>query len=566
MSVETEWVRSASAQFRVDARSETLAPSARPWRAHPSVHWALAGVLLLAGSLQRDLSAEEARLGLSAMERLAPFGQSYGGWDPSILPGRVSPSWLLYRVLGEAWNGWPGLVLVPGAVAVTALCLWLASRCRRYFGPGGDALAVLCFAGSALWLELPGGMMAHALTGLCTVACLGRVLGKGSDWSSGALAALAVLCGGWPALVIIAVPILVLGRRGSYLSVPLLLPPTAALVGWSAWALRAAPAVVWGQALVAPLRQMPGWMELPWILPMLLPALGLAVASLSGALRSCWPPEGRAWALSWAQVGLVTGLLGTFIPGFAPVAWFPLGVAAAVLAAGVLRAFLTSSRVGPKMAGLILGVGVVVNLAWTVLAGPRLVYVIASMGHYREIAIAAGLLTALALAVAVVAAWERRRRWCVASLVVLALAVKLSHAGIYLPERDYRLGQGPWGRAIGQWVPPRWPVYTLHTWPSDLAFHIGRPVRQLVSAQWLAMVATTQPQYILLQQAEFDHWPNDAPAIARIRTFEDDRGGMRVLARTVKDEPAASGMSAQADSVQTPVPQVSPAPPSDEGN
>jgi hypothetical protein len=551
MSVETEAGRSTLQQIRVDARADGR-PGA--WLGHPAVLWAVAAVLLMFGAVERDLSADEARIGLSALERLGPFGQVFGGWEPSILPGRVVPSWLLFKILGEPYYGLSGLVLWPGAVAVTILAVLVAWRAERYFGPGAGLLAILCLCGSALLLELPGGMMAHAMTGVFTVACLGRVLSRGSDLWSGMLAALAVCCGGWPALVLIAAPIMIVGRRGSYLSVQLLFPPAAALIGWSIWALRSAPAVVWGQALIAPLRQSPGWVELPWVLAMLLPGLGLVVAAFSGALRSSWPPTARSWVLGWAQVGLVSGLLGAFVPGMAPAAWFLLAVAVAVLATGILRAFLTSGRVGPRMAGLVLGTAVAVNLVWTALAVPRLVYVIATMGHYREVAIVAGLLTALALAVALVAAWERRRRWCVASLVALALAFKVAHAGIYLPERDYRLGQGPWARAIGQWVPPRCPIYTLHTWPSDLAFHIGRPVRQLVSAGWLALVDTPYPRYVLLQQAEFEHWPDDAPSITKLRSFEDERGGIRVLARTIKDPlPRAQ---TQTNSTPAPAPAV----------
>jgi hypothetical protein len=286
---------------------------------------------------------------------------------------------------------------------------------------------------------------------------------------------------------------------------------------------------------------------------MLLPGLGLAFAALSGSLRASWPAPTRAWALGWVQVGLVAGLLGTFVPGFAPVAWFPLAVSVAILTTGVLRAFLTSGRVGPRMAGLVIGLVALTQIAWTIVAAPRLTYVIATMGYYREVASLAALLTAFALALALVAIWERRRRGCVASLVVLALAIKVAHAGIDLPEREYRLGPGPWARAIGQWVPPRWPIYTLHTWPSDLAFHTGRPLRQLVSADWLANVGTPHPRYVLLQQAEFEHWPADAPTIQVVHSFEDERGGVRVLARTVK-EPAAWASPAAADPTESPAP------------
>jgi hypothetical protein len=75
-------------------------------------------------------------------------------------------------------------------------------------------------------------------------------------------------------------------------------------------------------------------------------------------------------------------------------------------------------------------------------------------------------------------------------------------------------------------------VYTFHDWPPDLAFAIGRPVFQLRSPQHLAFPATKQSKHVLLLDAEFAHWPADAPALFRVATFHDQFGGRRVLART----------------------------------
>ncbi len=68
-------------------------------------------------------------------------------------------------------------------------------------------------------------------------------------------------------------------------------------------------------------------------------------------------------------------------------------------------------------------------------------------------------------------------------MVLVAIALKLAHWGYYVPEMNYRTSAGPWGRAIGQWVPEKHPVYTLHAWPADLAYAINRPVRQLAGPQ-----------------------------------------------------------------------------------
>ena len=98
------------------------------------------------------------------------------------------------------------------------------------------------------------------------------------------------------------------------------------------------------------------------------------------------------------------------------------------------------------------------------------------------------------------------------ALVILTVCVKLVHWGYYVPEWNYRHGQGPWGRAIGQWLLPNWTLYTFHAWPEDLALATGRPVRQLLTPQHLAYPATTEARHVLLQQSEFENWPETRPA------------------------------------------------------
>ena len=123
------------------------------------------------------------------------------------------------------------------------------------------------------------------------------------------------------------------------------------------------------------------------------------------------------------------------------------------------------------------------------------------------------------------------RRGLVA-LVLLTVCLKLVHWGYYVPEWNYRHGQGPWGRAIGQWLLPHWTIYTFHDWPPDLAFAIGRPVFQLRSPQHLAFPASDQSKHVLLLESEFEHWPDDAPGLSKVATFQDQSGERRILART----------------------------------
>ena len=126
--------------------------------------------------------------------------------------------------------------------------------------------------------------------------------------------------------------------------------------------------------------------------------------------------------------------------------------------------------------------------------------------------------------------------------IVLAIGLKLAHWGYYAPEWNYRLSQGPWGRAIGQWIPRKWPLYTFHDWPPDLAFFIGRPVRQLPSPRFLNYLPGPECRFVLLQASEFDNWPDQAPPLTLVARFQDQSGEERILARTPGSSPSPARM------------------------
>ena len=117
--------------------------------------------------------------------------------------------------------------------------------------------------------------------------------------------------------------------------------------------------------------------------------------------------------------------------------------------------------------------------------------------------------------------------------------LKVAHWGYYVPEWNYRTGAGPWGRAIGQWVPEKHPIFVLHSWPADLAFATGRPVRQLPSPQHIEF----QPEQGVevrpapgLRVPEYQNWPKGWPKLIKVAEFEDEMGlSKRILTRT--DEP-----------------------------
>ncbi len=152
--------------------------------------------------------------------------------------------------------------------------------------------------------------------------------------------------------------------------------------------------------------------------------------------------------------------------------------------------------------------------------------------YYRPIGCTAIVLGVTALVIGWLAIEKANSRRGLVALLFLAISLKVMHWGYYVPEWNYRHGQGPWGRAIGQWLLPTWTLYTFHDWPAELAFAIGRPVVQLRSPQHLAYPATDQSRHVLLLESEFEHWPDDAPALLKVATFNDQFGRRRVLART----------------------------------
>ena len=70
----------------------------------------------------------------------------------------------------------------------------------------------------------------------------------------------------------------------------------------------------------------------------------------------------------------------------------------------------------------------------------------------------------------------------------------------------------------------------------DLAFATGHPFRHLAAPQLLEYQGRARPLYVLLHPAEFEHWPASAPRVVQVRTFQDERGQNRVLARTEVSE------------------------------
>ena len=536
-------------------RADLIDPEPSGSRALTWAAWmVIAGgfALLYAGSL--ELNEAESRLGLALGARPGPFGQVFGAWDPAIWPGQVaagrlwawadgghSPAnalrWsaalagtLLGAILGRrlgarlgtraallgalAWFGCLGLI-DPSAGFVSTLFAWLASQMGHL--PGSFAAP-----GAVPGVDL--------IAGLGTVAALDRIVARGSDWGAGLWAALAFLAGGWPPLAVVALTTIVLGRRESSRSWRIALPPLIAFAAWSAWALSVSPRD-WAGALCLPLTQKPAWTLALGVAAMSLPWGPLALLAAVRPIREGWDHDGRALVVGWLQVAGAAVLAGTLIPGLAVAARLP-ALAGLAMAAGACADRVWGADLAPHLRRLAPGIALAMALLWAAFMVPGGTYLGMAVGYYRGIAIALVLLALVALVAAVVAASRGEARWALGAVAAVAIGLKVAHTGIYVPEWNYRLSQGPWGRAIGQWVPPRWPIYTLHTWPAALALATGHSILQLPDERVLPTLPGPRPQFVLLLPEELAFWHKSAPPLLKVRTLQDQMGRERVLART----------------------------------
>ena len=492
---------------------------------------AMAVGFVLIGAGNRELGPDEARLGLSAVEPLGAFGQSFGGWRPEIWAGTVLPS-RLWQLTSGMWD--QAIVRWPAAIAAILIGLVLARSTRAAIGTRAAILATLCWFGGAAMIDRSAGVGLELIAGLGTILALNRLLTRGSGWVAGLCAAWAFLAGGWPPLALIGLASVVLGRRGSTPSIKMAIPVVLAVSGWSAWALATAKAQTWAAALTLPLTQSSAWTLAFGVMALGLPWSPFALLGLSKGIRSAWLPSGRPFVTGWGQVALASLIAGTIIPGLASAARLPALAGLAIVAAAAWESVLsTTIEAGARRWFHLAGLGVVV--AWTAVVLIWGGHLALAVGNYRTIAT---MLIALAIGTATLAigsAWMGHRRGALASLVLMAIAIKVAHWGYYVPEANYRLSQGPWGRAIGQWVPRGRTVHVLHGWQPDLIFALGRPVRQLVSPLLLPDRPGPSPKLLLLKESEFDHWMEDWPKILKVARFEDEFGGARVLARTEGD-------------------------------
>ena len=193
----------------------------------------LALLFVAAGASGLDLGPQEARTGLAAGERAGPMGQVLGYWAPDLWPAQVLPSLALTRLTasGRPTTGvvrWPA---APASIFAGWLLVWGMSRT---FGARAAIVLGFCWFSSLAVIDRSAGAGIDPILGLATIGAIDRILTRGSDWIAGLWASLAFLAGGWPPLVVIALAILVIGRRGSRFSLRLLLPTLGTAIAWSA--------------------------------------------------------------------------------------------------------------------------------------------------------------------------------------------------------------------------------------------------------------------------------------------------------------------------------------------
>ncbi len=495
----------------------------------PAAGWAvLAAGFVLIGGGNLDLNEAEARLGIAAGEALGPVGRVSGGWEPSVWPAPVVASQVW--AWGEGGTPTAASVRWPAVIAGLVIGLFLARRLTTTLGPRAGLLTGLTWFGTVALIDRSAGAGLDLITGLATVGAIDRLLARRAGWGVGLWGALAFLSAGWPPLAFLALATVVLARREEIRPIGLLLPPMTVMAVWSIGAIGIAPGV-WLPALAWPLKQPTDRWLTAQVLALGLPWSPLAALALSRSVRNGWTESGRGVVLGWLQVTGVGLLVGTVVPGMSLASTVPaLAGLAMASAACADRLWTGSVSIAARRCGL--AIATLLVALWVALVVARGTYVASAVSYYRAVAI---VLTVLALPTALfglVGVLKGDARRSLLALTVVAIGLKIAHYGYHVPEWNYRFSQGPWGRAIGQWVVPRWPIYCLNAWPADLAFATGHPFRPLAHPRVLGFDRSNRPKYLLMLPPDFENWPEDAPPIVAVHTFQDPRGRERILART----------------------------------
>ncbi len=533
MPVEPTLARRPPLRLRADI---PVADDGRAELASRAAVFVLGALFVVVGGGSLELGPAESRLGLASGEPIGPYGRAFGYWDPSIwpLPAAIGRAWAYFEEVGPT----QGVVRWPSAIAGLLIGILLARRARLRAGPRAGLLVALGWFGSVALIDRSGGAGLDLITGLGTVAALDRLLGRGSGWAVGCWAAWAFLAGGWPPLAVLGLSTVVLGRSGMTWTWKMTLPVAAAAAAWSAWALATTPAQAWASALALPIKQSSAWGLALGAIALGLPWAPFALLARSRAIREGWSAGARPMNMGWLQVAGACLIVGTVVPGLASAALVPAIAGLAVVAASCWdRLWEADPGLPGRTTRGAIALALAIALAWFAVAIGFGTYVGFAIAYYRSAVIAVALVSLAGVIFALHGARRADPRWALGAIVAVSVAIKLAHWGYYVPEWNYRAGAGPWGRAIGQWVPEKHPVYVLHPWPADLAFAIGRPVRQLPSPQHIDFQPGEGSKFVLLQEAEYAeylHWSDGWPRLIKVAQLQDEDGIPRILTRTDK--------------------------------
>ena len=456
---------------------------------------------------------------MASNESIGPYGRVFGYWDPSLWPASVALGkvWGFFEETGATQNA----VRWPAAIAGLLIGFVLARRARVDDGPEGGGAG----RDGLVWVDRADGPIVGGRPGS------GRGTGDGRRARSadgprvgvavGAWASLAFLAAGWPPLAVLALSTVVLGRVGSTWSWSMTIPVAATVAGWSAWALSLAPAEAWASALAMPITQPSAWGLALTALGLGLPWAPFVILCKERSIREGWPKPARSMVMGWLQVVGACLIVGMMVPGLASAALVPALAGLAVVSAGCWDRLWSGSDDLPEAVGRwATRLSLAIAGLWLIVVLVSGGYVGFAVAYYRATVIGVGFISLVGILLAIRASRLGEARWAFGAMVAVSIGLKLAYCGYYAPESNYRYGAGPWGRAIGQWVPEKHPIYVLHAWPADLAFATGRPVRQLATPQHIEFQPGEGSKFVLLQDSEYAEYSGLGPRVAQA-----DQGG-----------------------------------------
>ncbi|MFM1801234.1 MAG: hypothetical protein RJA81_586 [Planctomycetota bacterium] len=499
----------------------------------------LVAFFVLWGGSRLDIGRQEARLGMAARETFGPVGQSFGGLDPGIYPGPIA----IIKAWGLMEKHGPGQEAIRWTTAICASLIGIALTLRSEWLCGKVAAisVALCWLSNLALINRSGEFGLDFYTGLGLVLALNETVAKKGmlTWKAGIFTGISFLCAGLAPVILVLVNSIVICRSSAGLRPAFLAIVIATVGAWSAWALNTISAEAWAAAIALPMAVRSGSSFPTIALCLCFPMILAVPAFFSQTLREKWSEERREYVSNWWTISALCLFIGTILPQFSRSTLIPVIAGFSVVAGHVWATAWADQKfklLGSAGRWLAMSSGFMV-IVLTIIAIPMGTFVSMAIPYYRWTALLWVCLTGLSSILYVNGVLKGEARRVIVALLVMLVSIKTAHVSIYVPEWNYRRSQGPWGRAVGQWVPGGWPIYTLHGWQTDFAFATGHNFRQITAPRFLPDMDQSpngRPNFILLHPADYERWPKFAPPIQKVAEFQDNsgRGTARILART----------------------------------